>query len=301
MPEVVDYKKYLDPALVSKLKSIDLKAKAVVEGFMVGLHKSPYHGFSVEFTQHRAYQQGDPIKDIDWKVYGKSEKFFIKQYEEETNLICHILIDNSKSMDFRNKGSVTKLEYSHVLSASLIYLLLQQQDSVGLTLYSDRIENYLPPKSSKIHLKTLLTSIAKSESSNKTNTSECLVKAIENIKRRGLVILISDFFDDIESTLTALKKIHYKKNEIILFQILDPIEKSFAFGRDAVFKDLETEEEMTSQPYQIQKAYQEAFNEFLNKLKNESLRYNIDYNLILTTDSYDKALMNFYKKRIKLN
>ncbi len=297
MPEVIDYKKYLDPALVSKLKSLDLKAKAVVEGFMVGLHKSPYHGFSVEFTQHRAYQQGDPIKDIDWKVYGKSEKFFIKQYEEETNLICHVLIDNSKSMDFKNKGDVTKLEYSHVLSASLIYLLLQQQDSVGLTIYSDMIENYIPPKSSNVHLKTLLTSIAKSESLNKTNTADCLVKAIENIKRRGLVILISDFFDDIESTLTSLKKIHFKKNEIILFQILDPIEKSFAFGRDAVFKDLETEEEMTSQPYQIQKAYQEAFNEFLNKLKNQSLRYNIDYNLILTTDSYDKALMNFYKKR----
>jgi uncharacterized protein (DUF58 family) len=301
VPELIDYKKYLDPALVSKLKSLDLKAKAVVEGFMVGLHKSPYHGFSVEFTQHRSYQQGDPIKDIDWKVYGKSEKFFIKQYEEETNLICHILLDNSKSMNFKNKSNVSKLEYSQVLSASLIYLLLQQQDSVGLTLYSDRIENYTPPKSNKIHLKTLLTSIAKSKSSNKTNTSECLVKAIENIKRRGLVILISDFFDDIEQTLTALKKIHYKKNEIILFQVLDPIELSFAFGRDAVFKDLETDEELTSQPFHIQKAYREAFNEFLNKIKNECLRYNIDYNLVLTTDNYDKALMNFYKKRVKLN
>jgi uncharacterized protein (DUF58 family) len=301
MPDsTVDYKKYLDPSIVSKLNSLELKARLVVEGFLVGLHKSPYHGFSVEFSEHRPYMQGDSLKNIDWKVYGKTEKFFIKQFEEETNLICHILLDVSKSMDYAYEKNIKKIEYASMLSASLIYLMLKQQDSVGLTLYSDKIESVLPPKSTKAYLTQLLKSLDQIKPSNTTSTSNCLSSVAEKIKRRGLVIIISDFFDEINSVMKAIKLFRYKQNEVIVFQILDPIERSFAFGRDAIFKDLETEEEMTTQPYQVQKAYQKAMNEFIELIKEGCLNSNIEYNLIDTSTPFDKALLSYFKKRSRL-
>ncbi len=268
---------------------------------MVGLHKSPYHGFSVEFSEHRSYMQGDPIRNIDWKVYAKSEKFFIKQYEEETNLIGHVILDISKSMDYKHDGDITKLEYGEILASSLLYLMLQQQDSAGLALYSDKIENYLPPKSTRVYLSTLLGSIANIKASSKTETANCLNMITEKIKRRGLIIVISDFFDSIDTVLSALKRFHYRKNEVIVFQILDPIERSFGFGQDAIFVDKESDEELTTQPYQIQKAYQEAFNNFLHKMKKECLSYGIEYNLIDTKTPFDKALLSYFKKRSHLH
>lgn len=294
------YRSYLEPDVISKLASLELKARNVVEGFMVGLHKSPYHGFSVEFSEHRPYMQGDQLKDIDWKVFAKSDRYYVKQYEEETNLIAHIFVDVSKSMDFKNQGSITKLEYSKILAASLAYMLIHQQDSVGLGLFSDKLETYLQPKSSKVYLKNILKEINNVTASNKTNTAECLSNVSEKIKRRGMVILISDFFDDIDKVLAALKKLHYKKNDVILFQILDPIEENFAFEKSGVFIDLETGEEMTTQPHQIKASYQEAFTEYLAKLKKECLSFGIEYNLINTSEPFDTALLSFIKRRARL-
>ena len=296
-----DYRKYLDPAVVSKITSLELIAKLVVEGFMVGLHKSPFHGFSVEFSEHRSYMQGDPIRNIDWKVYAKTEKYFIKQYEEETNLISHVAVDVSKSMDFKNSGEITKLEYAYILAASLIYLMISQQDSVGLALYSDEIVNYIRPRSNRIQLKTLLTAINNVDAADVTRTAHCLNSVAEKIKRRGLVIIISDFFDDINSVISAIKHFHFKKNEVIVFQILDPIELNFAFGNDAVFIDKETREEITTQPFQIQKAYQLELQKFISKIRNECRSYGIDYNLIDTSVPFDKALFSYFKKRSRLN
>ncbi len=296
-----DYKKFLDPAVISKLRTLELKARMIVEGFMVGLHRSPYHGFSVEFSEHRPYMQGDPIKNIDWKVYAKREKYFIKQYEEETNLICNIFLDISKSMQFKNKSALTKLEYGITLTAALSYLMINQQDAVGLTLYSDKIHNYLPPKSNRVYLKTLLTSLNQVKPSGATTTAKCLDSVAEKIKKRGLTIIISDFFDDLNSIMTALKHIHYKKNEVIIFQLLDPIEKSFGFDRDSIFVDLETEEQMTTQPHQIKRAYQEAMNDYLNKLKSECLNYGIEYNLIETNQPFESALLSYFAKRARMN
>lgn len=293
--------KNLDPAFISKLNSLELKARYVVEGFMVGLHKSPYHGFSVEFSQHRSYMQGDPIKNIDWNVYAKSDKYFIKQYEEETNLISHINLDISASMDYKHSGKITKLEYGNILAASLIYIMIQQQDAVGLSLYSDKIENYLPPKSTRVYSKNLMKAIEATGPSNKTDTAKCLNSIADKIKRRGLVVIISDLFDDPETMLTTIKKFHFKKNEVIVFQILDPVEQSFAFGKDAIFIDKETREEMTTQPYQIQKAYQEAMKNYLDRLKSECLGSGIEYNLITTTTPFDKALLSYFRKRSRLN
>ncbi len=295
-------KNYLDPSFVSKIKSLELKAKTVVEGFKVGLHKSPYHGFSVEFSEHKPYMQGDPIKNIDWKIYGKSDKFFIKQFEEETNLICHILLDVSASMDYKHQAQLTKLEYGTTLAASLSYLMIQQQDAVGMSFYSDKIEKYLPPKATRVYLHTILSLLQNvNQNGNKTETAVCLNSIAQKIKKRGLVIIISDFFDDVGKVISALKHFKYKKNEVIVFQILDPIEKSFAFGNDAIFVDKETSEEITTQPYQIQKAYQSAMNDYLTKLKSECLNNKIEYNLIDTTTSFDKALFSYFKKRVRMN
>lgn len=293
--------KYLDPALVSKLNSLELKAKTVVEGFKVGLHKSPYHGFSVEFSEHKPYMQGDPIKNIDWKLYGKSDKFFIKQFEEETNLSCHILLDVSASMNYKEKGDVTKLDFGITLAASLSYLMIQQQDAVGLSLYSDKIENYLSPKATRVYLQSILSTLHNVKPVNKTETASCLNQIAKKINKRGLVIIISDFFDDVNNIISSLKHFQHKKNEVLVFQILDPIEKSFAFSNDAVFIDKETNEELTTQPYQIQKAYQTAMKEFLHELKAECLNNKIEYNLIETTTPFDKALFAYFKKRARMN
>jgi uncharacterized protein (DUF58 family) len=295
-----DVKKTLDPSLIAKLKTLEIKAKAVVEGFMAGYHKSPYHGFSVEFSQHRPYMQGDSIKNLDWKVFAKSERYYIKQYEEETNLIANIILDSSKSMDYKNLGDITKFEYSRILAASFAYLLLKQQDAVGLAIYSDQLKSYLRPKSKRTYLKQILAELENVEPNSKTQTSQSINSIVENVKTRGLVIIISDFLDDANEVLTALKKFYYKKNEVIIFHILDPIEKTFGFSKDSIFVDLETKEELRTQPIQIQQAYKEAMNDYLSTLKNGCQKYGFDYNLVDTTTSFDSALMSFFKKRARL-
>jgi uncharacterized protein (DUF58 family) len=295
-----DYKKYLLPSVISKINSFELKARLIVEGFMVGLHKSPYHGFSVEFSEHRPYLQGDNIRDIDWKVFGKSEKYFIKQYEEETNLRSYILLDSSGSMNYKSEGNISKYEYASTLAAALCYLMVKQQDAAGLTLYSDKVLKNYPPRASRAYLSQILKGLSTTEASSKTRTAECLDSIAEKIKRRGLVIIISDLFDDIKSVLSALKHFRYMKNEVIVFQVLDPVERNFSFGKDAVFHDMETDEEITTQPYQIQKAYRESFNEYISTIKNECLNANIEYNLIETSTPFDKALFSYIQKRASL-
>ena len=295
-----DYRTYLNPSTISKLNSLELKARMVVEGFMVGLHKSPYHGFSVEFSQHRPYMQGDDLKNVDWKVFGKTERYFIKQYEEETNLKSHIILDTSRSMEYKSGDNISKLNYSVILAAALTYLMIKQQDAVGLALYSEKINKLLPPKSSRTYLQEILKQLSSLTAADKTNTASSLSEIAQKIQRRGLVIIISDFFDDVETVIKSLKSFSYKKNEVIVFQILDPLERSFSFGKDAIFKDMETLEEITTQPFQIQKAYRESMEEFTGKIKRECLNANFDYNLIDTSMPFDTALYTYIQKRSRL-
>jgi len=245
--------------------------------------------------------QGDFIKNIDWKAYAKTDRYYVKRYEEETNLICNLILDISKSMDFKHSGNITKLEYGKILAASISYLLIGQNDAAGLALYSDKIEDYLIPKSTRLHVASILKSLSTHSSSGTTNTAASLNKIAEKIKRRGLVIIISDLFDDSSKVLQALKHFRYKGNEVIVFQILDKVEMEFSFGKDAIFVDKETAEEMTTMPFQVQKAYNSAFSEFLRTIKSECVNHNIDYNLIDTTTPFDKAILNFFKKRSHLN
>jgi len=299
-PNQLDYKRFLDPSVVSKISGLELRARLIVEGFLLGLHKSPYHGFSIEFSQHRPYMQGDSPKDIDWKVYGKSDRFFVKQYEEETNLKSYIMLDVSKSMSFSSGGNVSKHEYAAQLAASLSYLMLKQKDAVSLSVYSSQIKNYLPPNSSRIYLTEILSALSKAAPDAGTNTAFCLNQISDKITKRGLVVIISDLFDDPAMVISAIKKFRFYKNEVIVFQILDVAEKNFSFQKDAIFKDLETGEEITTQPYQIQKAYRNAMEAFIKKIKNECLRNGVEYNLIETSTPFDKALFTYLQKRSRL-
>ncbi len=322
-----DNRKYLDPSVVARLSNMELKAKMVVEGFIAGLHKSPYHGFSVEFAEHRQYMPGDDLKHLDWKLLGKTDRYYIKRFEEETNLKSYFLLDISRSMNFSSAGSglslsrkklfkkvfsknennipvsgasLTKLEYASYLAASLAYLMLLQRDAISLTTYDTQIRTYIPPHSTKANLQLILKTLSKINSINETGTAKCLNEIADKVKRRGLIIIFSDFFDEQKDVINALKHFRYNKNEVILFQILDPVELTFLEGSPVTLKDMETHEEMFSQPFAMQKAYQDAIREFIEKYKTECIKNNIDYTLLSTSTPFDTALLSYLNKRKKL-
>lgn len=295
-----DSLKYLQPAVVAQLANMELRARFVVEGFITGLHKSPYHGFSVEFTEHRQYMPGDEIKHIDWKAYGKTDRFYIKQFEEETNLKSYIIVDASRSMDYASKGNLKKFEYASYVAAALSFMMIEQRDAVGLTLFDEGIRVSLPPRAARSYLKEILKELESAKPANKTGTSASLNLIAEQIKRRGLVIVLSDLFDKPESVMTALKHFRHKGHEVIVMQILDPLERSFAFEGDAIFKDLETQEELMTQPWHIQKAYQQSMQEFLDFYKRRCRDNNIDYVLLDTGTPFDKALFQYLNKRKRM-
>ena len=297
---VADYKKYFQPEVLSKVSTMELRARLVVEGFITGLHHSPYHGFSVDFAEHRQYMPGDEIKRIDWKVLGKTDRYYVKQFEEETNLKSYLLVDASNSMAFRGEGKISKLEYASFLASSLAYLMVKQQDAVGLTIYDEAIRTMLPPHASTVFLVEIFKALSSLQGGNKTNTSISLHNIAEQIKRRGLVIILSDLFDNPKDVLSALKHFRHKKNEVILFHILDPLERSFAFGSDAMFKDMETAEELITQPHHLRKAYQEAMKDFIEKYKRECREYSIDYVLLDTATPFDTALLEYLHKRQRI-
>jgi uncharacterized protein (DUF58 family) len=296
------YKRYLKPEVVSRLKGMELKARLVVEGFMAGLHKSPYHGFSVEFAEHRQYMPGDSIRDIDWKVYAKTDRYFVKEFEEETNLKAYILLDTSASMGYTSdeKHRINKLEYAAYLAASLTFLMLKQRDSVGMVGFDEKIHTYIPPKSAASHLHVLLEQMDKLHSSEKTDISDTLHEMAERIRRRGLIILMSDLFDDPHKVLAGLKHFRHRKHEIIVFHILDPRERDFSFPREAVFEDLETGERITTLPWQIKGAYKKELDGVFEHFSRECRMSNIDYHLIDTSVSYDHALLAYLNKRARL-
>lgn len=296
-----DHRKYLRPDVVSKLQNMELKARLVVEGFITGLHKSPYHGFSVEFAEHRQYMAGDEIKHLDWKIYGKTNRFYVKQYEDETNLRCMVILDSSASMNYASKGQVTKFEYASSLAGAIAFLMMRQQDAAGLALYDTEIRTYLPPRSKRSYIQELLRALDATRPSNTTGTAQALDRLAERISRRGLIVIISDFFDDPASVVSALKRFRHSAHEIIVFQVLDPRERDFKFGMDATFRDMETGEEMVTQPYQIQKSYAAAVENFTQQLKRECRQRNIDYVLLDTSEPFDTALIQYLNKRRKIS
>jgi len=279
---------------------MELRARLVVEGFITGLHKSPYHGFSVEFAEHRQYMPGDEIKHLDWKVYGRTDRYYIKQYEEETNLKAYLLLDTSRSMEYASSGNLRKLDYACYLAASLSYMMIRQQDAVGLALFDEQINIYLPPHATRGFLKQILVALETARAGRTTGTRKALHQVADKIKRRGLVIVISDLLDDPAEVTTALRHFRHKKNEVIVMHVLDPMERSFAFGPPALFRDLETDEKMTTHPWQIQDAYRQAMADFLGHYKREFLENHIDYVLLDTKTPFDVALTRYLSKREKI-
>jgi uncharacterized protein (DUF58 family) len=292
--------RFLQPDVVAKLANMELIARLVVEGFITGLHKSPYHGFSVEFAEHRQYMAGDEIRHVDWKIYGRTDRYYIKQFEEETNLKAYIVLDGSGSMAYASEGRLSKLEYASYVAAALAQLLVQQRDAVGFVHYDEALRTYMPPHATKSYLREILRALHAVKPGNRTKTASTLHEVAERIKRRGLVILLSDLFDDPKEVMTALKHFRHKKNEVIVMQVLDPLERSFAFDRDAVFRDMETGEKITTQPWHIQQSYREEMRKFLDSYKRECRQNNIEYILLDTTTPFDVALFEFLHKRQKM-
>ena len=295
-----DYRKFLDPVTISKLTRLDLKARLVVEGFIAGLHRSPYHGFSVEYAQHRQYMPGDPIKYIDWKVFAKSDRFYVKEYEEETNLKSYIFLDVSASMGYSSDG-ISKLEYGKYLAAALTYLMLSQQDSVGLVLYDERVRQYVPPRAVGSQLHTVLQQLHRAAPYAGTSSRTTFHTLAERIKRRGLIIIISDLLEkDPDDVISGIKHFRHRRHEVIVFRLLDPAELNFSFDRPLRFRDLETGEELFTDPNQIRDRY-------LSSLQDQNARYETicrenyaDYMSLDTTTPFDNALMTFLGKRSKL-
>lgn len=297
----MDYRKYLSPEIVSKLKGMELRARMVVEGFITGLHKSPYHGFSVEFAEHRQYMPGDPIRDIDWRVFAKTDRYYIKQYEEETNLKAYILLDCSASMGYSSGATAdTKFDYALTLAASLSYMMLKQRDAVGMVAFADKINHYLPPRSAAGHLHNLLYRFGNLTTASTTDLALPLHEMAERIKRRGLIILISDLFDDPQRIISGLKHFRHRNHEVIVFQVLDPRERDFAFSGEAIFEDMETGERITTSPWQIKRDYQKTFAQVSGLIASECRQARVDYHLIDSSMPFDKALYSFLAKRERL-
>jgi uncharacterized protein (DUF58 family) len=291
---------YLDPGAISRLAGMELVARLVVEGFISGMHKSPYQGFSVEFVEHRQYMPGDEIRYIDWKVYGKSDRYYVKKFEEETNLKSYLLLDTSGSMAFKSdesSGEITKLEYGCYLAACLAYLMLKQRDSVGLVIFDDQLRRYVPPRLGPTHLHALMSELENASAGGETNISTTFHELAQRIVRRGLIIIISDLLDDPEQVLRSLKHFRHKKHEVIVFHILDPAELTFPFDGPVLFRDLETRDQLSVEAEFLRDEYLQQMNALINNYKSNCGASSIDYVQMDTSVPFDYALSLYLSKR----
>ena len=294
-----DKRKYLQPETVALLNSMAMRARLVVEGYIIGQHQSPYHGFSVEFAEHRAYGSGDEIRHIDWKLFGKTDRLYIKRYEEETNMRTQIILDTSRSMLYKS-GKVSKLTYANSLAASLSYLMINQQDAVGITQFSKKIDNTIPPKSKPSHLGIILAQLDDERTGMDTKVGLVLHELAERIKKRGLVILISDLLDDQNNIMNGLKHFRHQKQEVIVFHILDKKELEFDFNTRTKFIDMESGEEIVTEPWHIQSDYKKLITNLQSNYKKECREHLIDYVPVFTNQSLDMSITKYLNKRKKL-
>jgi uncharacterized protein (DUF58 family) len=292
---------FLDPEVVARLSHLDVRARFVVEGFISGMHKSPFHGFSVEFAEHRPYMQGDPLKNLDWKVWARSDRLLIKQYTEETNLRCHLLMDLSGSMSFKSpRAAMSKFDYAQSLAAALAYLMLQQQDAVGAMLFADKLLRYLPARAIRSHLDELLKALGGAQPQGKTRLGPALHELAERIKRRGLIVLLSDLMDTPADVLLGLQHFRHRRHEVVVFHILDPDEVDFPYTDTATFVDLESGERLTTEPWEIAKRYRERLAAWTARYARVCRENRIDYVRLDTRTPFDKALLAYLEKRSRL-
>ena len=291
--------KYFDPVMFSRIANLEMVARLVVEGMISGMHKSPHQGFSVEFAEYRQYMPGDDLRHIDWKVFGKKDRLYLRQYQEETNLKAYILLDCSASMKYTS-GTLTKFEYGAYLTAALSYLMIRQQDAVGVVAFDNEIRKYLPPRSSPQHLKDILVTLEKLEPSARTDTANTFHELAERFRRRGLIIVISDLYDDPEAVLQGLAHFRHKRHEVILFHLMDPTETEFTFDDLIEFEDLETGEKMQVQARMARRDVVKAVESFMEDYRRRCADHNIDYVRVITRQPVEQALLKYLGKRAKL-
>jgi uncharacterized protein (DUF58 family) len=289
-------RQFLDPAVVARLGTLELRARTVVEGFISGLHRSPFKGFSVEFAEYRQYIHGDDLSTIDWKVFARSDRYYVKKFEEETNLDCQLMIDVSGSMAYGSRG-LTKFEYAACLAASLGYLMNRQRDGVGLTAFDDRIVAALPASTRPGHLRHLLITLNRLVLGSRTNVSKPLHRLADSMNRRGMVVLISDLLDDPEAIIRGLKHFQYRGSDVLVFQILDPDELEFPFDRATRFEDLETSEEVMAVPGLVRSHYLQQMSRLIDRYRRELGAAGIDYQLLNTKGPLEMALLAYLSTR----
>jgi uncharacterized protein (DUF58 family) len=290
---------YLPPDVLNRAEALGLKARAIVEGLRVGDHKSPLRGFSVEFVQHREYVPGDDIRHIDWKSYGRSERYTIKQYEQETNFIGHILLDGSRSMLY-GKGDSNKLEYAKVLTAVLSYLIIHQRDCVGLNVFDSDWRVRLPISSQSGHVNTILTTLESLEPQEKTSIAPLLELLAEQVRRRGLVFLISDCLDNVEALLKGLQHLRFSGHEVTIFHIMHGEELEFPFDGTTRFDGLEIPDQLLTRPQQIRNAYLKHLRAFLEQLRKGCDGQRVDYVLMDTTKPLAPVLTEYLAGRLRV-
>jgi uncharacterized protein (DUF58 family) len=293
-------KKYLDPKTLDRIKRLDVRARLVVEGFITGQHQSPYHGFAVEFASHREYVPGDDIKHIDWKVWSKTDRLYIKEYEEETNLKCTLLLDCSKSMRYGEaSGGWSKFEYGATAAASLAYLLQQQQDAVGLVTFNTKVQRNLPASSHPSHLKLMMHELQQTSPDNQTDIAEVFPELARQIRRRGLVVLISDLFVDPATLGEALRQFRLRRHEVVVLHVMHEDELTFPFQDNTLFRGLETTVQLHTEPRALRRSYLEAVERFLKQVRKSCASSGIDYVLMSTKDPLDAALSSYLTFRQK--
>jgi len=294
---MAEQSKYLDPRILNKIARLNMRARSVMEGFVSGLHKSPYHGFSVEFAQHREYTAGDDLRFLDWKVYGRSDRLYIKQYEQETNLRSYILLDASESMDYKSENQ-SKFDYAATIAASLSYLIMEQQDSAGLVLFDRVVTKFIHAQSSPMHLRVIVNEMEAQKATEKTDMGSVLHDVAERIKHKGLVILISDLFDKPESILSGLQHFKHNRHDVIVIHVLDEAEVRFPFDRMTRFDGLEGYPYLVVDPRSLREAYLEEVQKFTTEIRRGCLAQQIDYVQVTTDQPVEVALTGYLAKRL---
>ena len=299
MVERAGERRFLDPAVIARLGTLELKARTIVEGFLSGLHRSPFKGFSVEFAEYRQYLPGDDLSTIDWKVFARSDRYYVKKFEEETNLDCHLMLDVSGSMAYGSHHGLSKFEYAACLAASLGYLMNRQRDAVGLTAFDEDVAAMLPASSRPGHLRSLLVTLERLRTAHQTNVAKPLHHLADTLTKRGLVVLISDLLDDPAEIIRGLKHFQFRGIDVIVFQVLDPDEIEFPFDRATRFEDLETSEEVMAVPGAVRDHYVKQMSELIERYRRELGSSGIDYQLLNTKHPLELALLSYLSTRAR--
>ena len=288
----------IDPSTLMQLRSLELRARHVVQGFMTGLNRSPYHGFSVEFTEYRQYTQGDDPRHLDWKLFARTDRDYIKRFEDETNLRCLILLDYSRSMNFGSLG-YTKSEYARTLAATFAYFLFGQRDAVGLATFAEEIEDYVPPRFRTGHLRRLMVALDRESSMSKTHLSKPLIQIAERLNKRGILVFISDLLAPLETLEESLGSLAVRGQDVILFHVLDPAELEFNFQSPEMFVDLETQQKIYVDPASARQKYLQRFGEHLNSINQICARLGLIYHQISTKTPLELALPEVVRIRMQ--